>query len=188
MDLETRRKVEGFAYLAGFAACIPLANWMVGNVGTICVPNGPCLIPVAPGIAAPSGVLVVGLALVLRDLVQRRLGRYWALAAIALGGILSATVAPASLIVASTAAFLLSELADFGVYTPLQRRGLVLAVVASSMVGLVIDSIVFLYFAFGSLEFLLPQIIGKAWMVLLSIPVISWLRRRDERVGMPVCT
>jgi hypothetical protein len=50
----------------------------------------------------------------------------------------------------------------------------------------VIDSAVFLYLAFGSLEFLLPQIIGKMWMVLLSIPVVSWLRRRDERIGMLV--
>jgi uncharacterized PurR-regulated membrane protein YhhQ (DUF165 family) len=133
-------------------------------------------------------VLVVGLALVLRDLVQRRLGRYWALAAIGLGAILSAIFAPPPLIVASTAAFLLSELADLGVYTPLQKRGLVLAVAASSFVGLAIDSAVFLFLAFGSLEFLLPQIIGKAWMVLLSIPAISWLRRRDERIGMPVYT
>jgi uncharacterized PurR-regulated membrane protein YhhQ (DUF165 family) len=172
----------------GFTACIPAANWLVSNVGTVCVPEGPCLIPVAPGIAAPSGVLVVGLALVLRDLVQGRLGRYWALAAIGLGAILSAVFAPSSLIVASTAAFLLSELADLGVYTPLQKRGLVLAVVASSFVGLVIDSAVFLFLAFGSLEFLLPQIIGKAWMVLLSIPAIAWLRRRDERIGMPVYT
>ena len=46
----------------------------------------------------------------------------------------------------------------------------------------------FLFLAFGSLEFLLPQIIGKAWMVLLSIPVTCWLRQRDERIGMPVCT
>jgi uncharacterized PurR-regulated membrane protein YhhQ (DUF165 family) len=82
----------------------------------------------------------------------------------------------------------LSELADLGVYTPLQQRGLILAVVASSVVGLIIDSAVFLFLAFGSLEFLLPQIIGKTWMVLLSIPVMSWLRRRDERIGMPVCT
>jgi uncharacterized PurR-regulated membrane protein YhhQ (DUF165 family) len=186
MDLETRRKVEGIAFLVAFAACIPLANWMVGNVGTVCVPDGPCLIPVAPGIAAPSAVLVVGLALVLRDLVQRRLGKWWALAAILTGAVLSAAVAPRALIVASTAAFLLSELADLGVYTPLQRRGLVLAVVASSLVGLAIDSAVFLQLAFGNLDFLLPQIIGKAWMVLLSIPVIAWVRRRDDRIGMPV--
>jgi uncharacterized PurR-regulated membrane protein YhhQ (DUF165 family) len=176
------------AVLAGFTACIPAANWLVSNVGTVCVPDGPCLIPVAPGLAAPSGVLVIGLALVLRDLVQRRLGRYWALAAIIVGAVLSAIFAPPSLILASTAAFLLSELADLGVYTPLQQRGLILAVVASSIVGLVIDSAAFLFLAFGSLEFLQPQIIGKAWMVLLSIPVMSWLRRRDERIGMPVCT
>jgi uncharacterized PurR-regulated membrane protein YhhQ (DUF165 family) len=176
------------AVLVGFTACIPAANWLVSNVGTICVPDGPCLIPVAPGLAAPSGVLVIGLALVLRDLVQRRLGRYWALAAIGVGAILSAVFAPPSLILASTVAFLLSELADLGVYTPLQQRGLVLAVVASSIVGLVIDSAAFLFLAFGSLEFLLPQIIGKAWMVLLSLPVLSWLRRRDEQIGMPVCT
>jgi queuosine precursor transporter len=188
MTSDLRRRIEGIAFLVGFTACIPAANWLVSNVGTVCVPEGPCLIPVAPGLAAPSGVLVVGLALVLRDLVQRRLGRYWALAAIGVGAILSAIFAPPALILASTAAFLLSELADLGVYTPLQQRGLVLAVVASSLVGLVIDSAVFLFLAFGSLEFLLPQIIGKAWMVLLSIPVMAWLRRRDERIGMPVCT
>jgi uncharacterized PurR-regulated membrane protein YhhQ (DUF165 family) len=188
MTPDLRRRIEGIAFLVGFTACIPAANWLVGNVGTVCVPDGPCLIPVAPGLAAPSGVLVVGLALVLRDLVQRRLGRYWALAAIGVGAILSALFAPPSLILASTAAFLLSELADLGVYTPLQRRGLILAVVASSVVGLIIDSAVFLFLAFGSLEFLLPQIIGKAWMVLLSIPVMAWLRGRDERIGMPVRT
>lgn len=60
--------------MAAFAASIPAANWMIGNVGTSCTPGGPCLIPVAPGVAAPSGVLMVGLALVMRDLVQRRLG------------------------------------------------------------------------------------------------------------------
>jgi uncharacterized PurR-regulated membrane protein YhhQ (DUF165 family) len=65
----------------------------------------------------------------------------------------------------------------------LQRRGLVTAVVASSFVGLVIDSVVFLYLAFGSLDYLLGQVVGKSWMVLLSIPFILWLRRRDERLG-----
>jgi len=63
------------------------------------------------------------------------------------------------------------------------RRGLIVAVVASSVVGLVVDSIVFLWLAFGSLDFLLGQIVGKAWMVLLSIPFVAWLRRRDERLG-----
>src|SRR5262249_11066334 len=59
---------------------------------------------------------------------------------------------------------------------------LVAAVIASSVAGLVVDSVVFLWLAFGSLDFLEGQIIGKAWMVLLSIPFIAWLRRRDERL------
>src|SRR5690606_3649154 len=138
-----RTRFEGFAFLAAFIACVPAANWLIGNVGTVCVPQGPCVIPVAPfGITAPSGVLVIGLALV----------------------------------AASVAAFLLSELADFAVYTPLQRRGLIRAVIISSLVGLAVDSVVFLYLAFGSLDYLAGQVIGKAWMVLLSIPAIRLLR------------
>jgi uncharacterized PurR-regulated membrane protein YhhQ (DUF165 family) len=177
-------RTEGYLYLLGFGLSIPLANWMIGNVGTVCVPQGPCLIPVAPGVMAPSGVLMIGLALVLRDLVQRRLGLRWVTGAIVAGALLSGLVAPPALVVASAVAFLLSETADLMVYTPLQRRRLVLAVLASSMVGLVVDSLVFLYLAFGSLEFLMGQVLGKSWMVLLALPFIALLRRRDERLGL----
>ena len=165
-----------YAYLAAFVGTIPAANWMVGNVGT-CVLNGPCLIPVAPGIMAPSGVLMIGLGLCLRDLVQRKLGLWWAMGAILVGAALSAFLAPPALVAASAAAFLLSEFADLAVYTPLQKRRLIAAVVASGLVGLVIDSAVFLYVAFGSLDYIAGQIIGKAWMILLSVPVIVWMRR-----------
>ena len=169
---------------AAFAACVPLANWLIGNVGTTCIPNGPCLIPVAPGLTAPSGVLAVGLALVLRDLVQRRLGLAWSLVAIVVGAALSATFAAPALVLASTSAFLLSEVADLAVYTPLQRRGLVRAAIASSLVGLGIDSIVFLILAFGSIDFLAGQVVGKLWMVLLALPALVWLRNRDAQVGL----
>jgi uncharacterized PurR-regulated membrane protein YhhQ (DUF165 family) len=157
---------------------------MIHNLGTLCLTDGPCLIPVAPGVMAPSGVLMIGIALVLRDLVQRRLGKLWALLAIIVGAGLSWIVAEPALVIASTLAFLLSELADFAVYTPLQRRRLILAVVLSSIVGLIVDSLVFLQLAFGSLEFLGGQILGKAWMVLLSIPLIWLLRERDRRLGI----
>lgn len=172
---------EGYIFLALFVASIPAANWLIQHVGTVCVPDGPCLIPVAPGLTAPSGVLMIGAALVLRDLLQRRLGLNWAMAAIVIGAALSAIIAPPSLVLASAAAFLLSEIADLAVYTPLQKRGLVLAVFASSVAGLVIDSIVFLYLAFGSLDHLEGQVVGKAWMVLLALPVIRWIKHRDER-------
>jgi uncharacterized PurR-regulated membrane protein YhhQ (DUF165 family) len=179
-----RRRLEGVLFLALFALTIPLANWMIGHVGTVCTAQGPCLIPVAPNLMAPSGVTMIGIALVLRDLVQRRLGTGIAAAAIIAGAGLSALVAPPALVIASTAAFLLSELADLAVYTPLARRRLVLAVVASGLVGLVIDSIVFLWLAFGSLDFLAGQVVGKTWMVLLSVPLVAWLRRRDARLGL----
>jgi hypothetical protein len=184
MTYPDRRRAEGFAALALFILTIPAANWLIGHVGTTCVPQGPCLVPVAPGILAPSGVLMIGLALVLRDLVQRRLGLGFGLGAIAAGALLSAWIAPPAIVVASAAAFLLSELADLLVYTPLQRRRFVLAVAASSVVGLAVDSAVFLQLAFGSLAYLPGQILGKLWMVLLALPLVAWLRRRDERLGL----
>jgi len=183
-EIDRRRRREGAVFLIAFAACIPLANWMIGHVGVVCPADGPCVIPVAPRLSAPSGVLMVGAALVLRDLVQRRLGVAWGFAAIAIGSALSALLAPASLVLASTAAFALSETADLVVFTPLQRRGLVVAATASSFVGLVVDSVVFLGLAFGSLEFLPGQIVGKLWMVILAVPVMHWLRRRDARLGL----
>lgn len=184
MTPDRQRRIEGWIALALFTLTIPLANWMIGHVGLVCVPNGPCLVPVAPGIDAPSGVLMIGLALVLRDMVQRRLGARMGLVAIVIGAAISGLVAAPAIVIASVAAFLLSELADFAVYTPLQRRHFVLAVAASSVLGLIVDSFVFLWLAFGSLDFLLGQILGKAWMVLLALPLMHLLRRRDERLGL----
>ena len=182
--MDRKRKLEGIVFLVLFCLTIPAANWMIGHVGIICVPNSACLIPVAPGLMAPSGVVMIGAALVLRDLVQRRLGIVYGLGAIIAGTAISALVAPPALVIASVTAFLISETADFAVYTPLAKRQLVAAVIASSLVGLMLDSIIFLWLAFGSLDFLLGQIVGKAWMVLLSIPFVAYLRRRDERLGL----
>ena len=186
-----RQKAAALGYFLAFLACIPLANWMIGHVGTECAtPHGPCLVPVAPwgpdghALMAPSGVLMIGLALVLRDMVQRRLGPRIAFAAIVAGAALSGAVAPPQLVLASFTSFLLSELADFAVYTPLQSRSLVLAVLLSSVVGLIADSFLFLWLAFGSLEFVAGQIVGKLLMVLLSLPFIHWIRRREIALGI----
>jgi uncharacterized PurR-regulated membrane protein YhhQ (DUF165 family) len=112
---EARQRLEGIVALCLFSLTIPAANWLIGHAGTVCPPGGPCLVPVWPGVMAPSGVLMIGVALVLRDLVQRRLGALAGLAAIAIGAAISAVLAPAAIVVASAAAFLLSELADFAV-------------------------------------------------------------------------
>ena len=125
---------------------------------------------------APSGVLMIGAALVLRDAVHRLLGWQWAIAAILFGAVLSFQFSPPALVVASVAAFLLSELADLAVYAPLQRKRLVLAVIASGVVGAAIDSAVFLWLAFGSLDFIAGQIVGKLWMTVVAAIILMAIR------------
>lgn len=164
-------------YLLAFLACIPAANWLIGNVGTVCPPGEPCLIPVWPGLMAPSGVLVIGVALVLRDIVHERMGVTWTLGAIVAGAALSAFFAPPALVIASAAAFLLSELADMLIYTPLRQRRLMLAVLTSGAAGAVVDSAVFLWLAFGSLSYMPGQVVGKLWASLLGVAVLLVLRR-----------
>lgn len=159
-----------------FIGCIPAANWMIGHVGLVCPPGGPCLVPLAPGLMVPSGALVIGAALVLRDMVQRQLGWQAAIAAIACGAALSAAVAPPSLVIASAAAFLLSELADMAVFSPLQKRQMVVAVLLSSLAGAVADSAIFLQLAVGSLDYLPQQVAGKLLASTLAAPVILWRR------------
>lgn len=171
----------GYIALAAFAATIPAANWLIGNVGTECIPQGPCLVPVGFGLMAPSGVLMIGLALVLRDAVHRYLGAWWAVGAILAGAALSAFVAPPSLVLASATAFLLSEFADLVVYAPLYRKRLLLAVAASGAVGAVVDSAVFLWLAFGSLDFIAGQVLGKFWMSLAVLPLLLTYRTQRRR-------
>jgi len=169
-------------YLAvsAYLACIPLANWLISTVGTTCVPDGPCLIPVGFGLLAPSGVLAIGLALVLRDVVQSHLDRDWTITAILAGAALSAIVAPPTLVLASAASFLLSELADMGVYTPLRERRLALAVLASGLVGAIVDSAVFLLLAFGNLAYFEGLMVGKLWASLAAFGLLIALRRRGK--------
>ena len=174
----------GYVAFALFAATIPVANWLIGNVGTVCIPQGPCLVPVGFGLDAPSGVLMVGAALVLRDIVHERLGAVWALAAIAVGAVLSALLASPALVVASIAAFALAELADFAVYAPLRKRHLTAAVLVSGLVGSVIDSAVFLVLAFGSPAHIEGQVVGKMWMTVAAAAVLYAVRLSKAVAGL----
>lgn len=171
---------RGIWLIAAYIATIPAANWLIHHVGTVCTPDV-CLIPVFPGVMSPSGVLMIGLALVLRDLVQFTYGKAVSIACILAGAGVSFLIAPPALAIASGAAFLLSELIDFMVYTPLAQRRWMLAVTLSSIVGSIADSIVFLLLAFGSLQFLLGQVLGKTWMVLAAMAVLWLIRSRMIR-------
>ncbi len=170
-------------WLAAFAATIPAANWLIGNVGTTCIPNGPCVIPVGFGLTAPSGVLMVGAALVLRDIIHEQFGAKVAVASILIGVALSLLFAAPALALASAAAFLLSELADMAAYAPLRKRRLYAAVLLSGVVGAFVDSAVFLLLAFGSLDFIAGQVVGKIWMTIAALPILAFSRSALAKEG-----
>ena len=153
-------------WLAAYIATIFAANWAISTFG---------FVPVGFGLLAPAGVYFVGAGFTFRDLAQESVGRIWIVAAIVIGAGLSAFVSP-QFALASGVAFGLSEFADFAVYTPLRERGWLRAVAASNAVGLVVDSMLFLWLAFGSLDFLAGQIVGKAWMTLLAIGLLWGVR------------
>ena len=176
-------KTFGIASLAGYAGSILAANWFIGHVGE-CIPNGPCVIPVGLGQYAPSGVLWVGAALFLRDVVQDTLGRKWAVAGIVLGALLSWWVENPALAFASAAAFLLSELADFALYQPLRARGRhAAAVLVSGIGGGLVDSAVFLSLAGIPLAFLAGQWLGKTEITALCalLVMVAHGVRREVR-------
>ena len=147
------------------------------------------VVPIGFGLMAPAGVYFAGVSFTLRDALQETGGRKWVIGAILIGAALSAVLS-SRLALASGTAFMLSEAADFAVYTPLRRRGWLLAVAASNAAGLVIDSALFLWLAFGSLDYLTGQVIGKAYMTVAAIIVIAtwrWrgvlLRRTSSRMA-----
>jgi hypothetical protein len=159
---------RGWIAVSAYIGTIFVANWSIQQFG---------MVSVGFGLIAPAGVYFAGLVFWLRDIVQDTLGKRWSIAAIVAGALFSAVLSPA-LALASGTAFLLSELLDLAVYTPLRQRNLYAAVAASNAVGLLVDSVLFLLLAFGSLDFLAGQVVGKAWMILLALVLIAGYRQR----------
>lgn len=162
--------------LAAYISTVPLANWMIGNIG-LCVKPDICLVPVAPEIMAPSGVLAIGLAFVLRNFMQDLWGIKITLIAMAAGAALSGFVSPPALVVASMSAFILAEIADMAVYTPLKQKGMTIALLASCFAGAVIDSAVFLWVAFGSLDYIVGEVIGKSYAAVFAAIIMKVIRK-----------
>jgi hypothetical protein len=168
-----RIEFKGLIWVA-YIASIWSANWMIQHVGD-CIPDGPCVIPVGFGLSAPSGVLMIGGSLVLRDAIHEIYGRRWVMVGIIVGAALSAAISPA-LALASGVAFAVSELGDFAVYEPLRQRSRPLAIAVSGTVGGAIDSALFLMLAFGSLDYFGGQFVGKTEMALLGAALLCAYR------------
>jgi uncharacterized PurR-regulated membrane protein YhhQ (DUF165 family) len=101
----------------------------------------------AAGISFPAGAVAIGFTFTARDLVQRRFGKwgcwFWMLVAAGISALFSPTLALASL-----GAFVVAEGLDWAVFTttPLSFRG---RAIVSNIVGTPLDSVVFVYLAFG---------------------------------------
>lgn len=177
----TRR--VGFVSLVAYVATIWLANWAVNHYG---------LVSVGFGLVAPAGVYFAGLALTLRDTTQDALGKRAVVGAILLGAGLSywigggATIpgGKVSIAFASGIAFLFSELCDFVVYTPVRERAWLGAILASNIIGSLVDSLLFLWLAFGSVALWKGQFVGKMTMTLVAIAMLAAVRA-SHRAGRP---
>lgn len=169
-----RRAAGGVAAsiaLFGYIGSIVMANWLIETFGIVSL----------FGLAMPAGVFAAGFAFTFRDLVQDRLGRWWALVAIGAGALVSLAISDPFVAAASATAFAISEVCDMVVYSPLKRRGWLRAVAASNVVGSAVDSVAFLLLAFGSLDFLVGQLVGK-WGVTAATVAVLWAWRACGRV------
>jgi queuosine precursor transporter len=119
-------------WVAAYIAAIVLVNWLFDVLPVVETPVG----------AWPPASIIVGFVLILRDLAQRQVGHYVLIAMLAAGIITYLMVDP-FIALASVAAFLVSETADWIVYS-VTRRPLRDRILASSAVSSPLDSVVFL--------------------------------------------
>lgn len=169
------------AATAAYVGAIVLANYLIvhGMPGATATPYHVYTLPVGFGLVAPAGTYMAAVTFPLRDIVQRAGGRLLGVAVILVAALVSWWVSDPTIAIASGGTFLISETLDFLVYTPLQRRWFVPAVVASGIVAAVADSLIFLKWAgipyHGNLAGL---IVGKLWIVtLVGGPLALGLRR-----------
>ena len=162
--------------IAVFVAAAALANWLTTAFG---------FVPVGFGFAATAGTYAAGVALVARDFIHETSGLRGVAVAVALGTALSFMLADPMIAVASGVAFAVSEAADTLVYTPLRENRWRLAVVASSVVGAVVDTLIFLSLAFGVAaltgEAVAGQLVGKVLWVAVPVAIVGgWIRNRRK--------
>lgn len=164
------------AAFAAFIGCVVGANWALQTYGFVDL--------LGPGVVmVPAGVYFAGFAFGVRDALHELNSRL-VVPAIVIGAVVSWWVEP-SFAMASGAAFLLAELADFAVYSPLRARNWPSAVVASNVAGSVIDSLLFLWLAFDTTNGWLDLTIGKAAMIVPAVIVVGLIRHAQRSSHAP---
>lgn len=128
------------------------------------------------GLVIPAGTVFAGATLTLRDLVHDTHGIRGVAAGIAAGAALSSVFASPEIAVASVVAFTASEIVDALIYTKLRHRSRLGAVAGSNAGGLVIDSVLFVPLAFGSVTAVPGQIVGKTVATFLTLAALQIAR------------
>jgi uncharacterized PurR-regulated membrane protein YhhQ (DUF165 family) len=158
--------LSGRRMTALYVALMPLINWAFAGIPTIPIPE-----TLGGGEWHPF-TIVTGLVLVARAFAQREI-KHWIFAAMIAGLALSTLTAWPVIVLASGAAFLISETADWAVYT-FVKRPLSQRIMLSSIIGAPVDQLLFLWlasfavpgiFAWGSvLTGIVSKLVG-AWVV-----------------------
>ena len=157
-----------FGYTVLYIALIVFVNWSFDIIPLVDLPGGE---------KWPPAAIITGLIFVARDFAQREIG-HRVIFAMLLAGALSYVTSRPDVAIASVAAFLVSEFADWTIYSfsgrPFSERILI-----SSAISTPIDSFVFLYLighasTFGVVSMVLSKMVGAF--------AIWWLIRRRERI------
>jgi hypothetical protein len=150
------------AVLVAYVGTIVTANWASTHWSALLV----------GAVAVPAGTLWAGVTFTLRDVLHECFGGRGVLAAIAGGAGLSWLLATPQIAVASVLAFTVSELVGSLVYGRLRAWSVLGAVIGSNLVGLGIDSVLFVPLAFGSFTFVPGQILGKTVATVLTVAAL----------------
>lgn len=162
--------------LAAYVTTVVAANVITNHYG---------FVSVGFGLTTTAGTYAAGVALLARDALQDTSGRRAVLVAIVAGAVLSAWFSTPQLAFASGVAFLIAELSDMAIYTPLRKRGWARAVLASNMVGAALDTVTFLWLAGFPIWAAAPgQLVGKVLWATVA-PVLAVLLIRTVRRAVP---
>ncbi len=169
--------LTGRRWTALYVGLMPVINWAFAGISTIPIPED-----FGGGSWHPFTV-ITGLVLVVRDFAQREI-KHWIFGAMLIGLALSTLTAWPVIVVASGVAFLISETADWAVYT-FSNRPLSQRIMISSVISAPIDQLLFIYlaslvvpgiFAWGSIVTgIISKLIGAYFV---SRVVASQERRR----------
>ncbi|MEQ8665559.1 MAG: VUT family protein [Rhodospirillales bacterium] len=159
-----------YRYTALYIALIVCVNWLFTVVPLVDLPGGE---------KWPPASLFVGLVFVARDFAQREIG-HRVIVAMLIAGALSYFMASPYVALASVTAFLISEFADWAVYS-FTKRPFSQRVLLSSAVGTPLDSAVFLlmighFSVIGVVVMTISKMVGAM--------IVWWIVRRRETAAV----